>query len=59
MAKKTTSSGTRKTAPKAAARKAPKKPAAKAAPPATDPTLSVLDGPMKSIIQDAFLKRNR
>ncbi len=58
MTKKPTSSKTRKAAPKPASAKKGKKKQA-TAPAASESTRSVLDGPMKSLIRDAFLKRNR
>ena len=58
MPKKTTSPKARKAVPKPASANKEKKPAATASA-ASESTRSVLDGPMKSLIRDAFLKRNR
>ena len=58
MAKKPTAPKARKAAPKPAGAIKQKKTAA-TAPPASESSRSVLDGPMKSLIRDAFLNRNR
>lgn len=58
MVKKPTATKTRKTAPKRTPVKKTGAASTTAAPDA-DATLSVLDGPMKSHIRDAFLKRSR
>ena len=58
MTRKPTAPKTRKAAAKPAGAKKKPKPAV-TAPAASESSRSVLDGPMKSLIRDAFLKRNR